>query len=75
VVFANLYNRKTPAGDADQLNNRMIPLFDEHGMPLNRVLTNRRTDLGRAECELYLTIDTFVDPKESTVKNRYCATG
>lgn len=41
VGFAKLYDRKTPVTAADLLNDRELPFFDEHEIPLNRVLTDR----------------------------------
>ncbi len=45
MAFAKLYDRKTPLVAADLLNDRVIPFFDEHGVPLNRILTDRATVL------------------------------
>jgi hypothetical protein len=39
VAFAKLYDRKTPITAAELLNDRVIPFFDEHEIPLCRVLT------------------------------------
>ena len=44
VGFAKLYERKTPITAADLLNDRVIPLFDEHDVALRRVLTDRGTE-------------------------------
>ena len=44
VGFAKLYDRKTPLAAADLLNDRVIPFFDEHEIPLLRVLTDRGTE-------------------------------
>ena len=41
VGFAKLYERKTPLTAADLLNDRVLPFFEEHGIPLCRVLTDR----------------------------------
>src|SRR5579883_2609950 len=45
VAFAKLYDRKTPLVAADLLNDRVIPFFDQHGVPLNRILTDGGTVL------------------------------
>jgi len=42
LAFAKLYDRKTPLVVADLLNDRVIPFFDEHGIPLSRVLDRPR---------------------------------
>ena len=44
VGFAKLYDRKTPITAADLLNDRVIPFFEDHGVPLQRVLTDRGTE-------------------------------
>src|SRR5216117_4280176 len=40
VAAAKVYDSKTPITSADILNDRVVPLFDEHGIPLGRVLTD-----------------------------------
>jgi transposase InsO family protein len=61
VVFAKLYDRKTPITAADLLNDRVVPFFDAHGIPLCRVLTDRGTEYCGSpehhEYELYLAIE------------------
>ena len=44
VVFAKLYDRKTPVTAADLLNDRVLPFFEEHDLELSRVLTDRGTE-------------------------------
>ena len=44
VGVAKPYDRKTPVTAADLLNDRVLPCFEEHAIPLNRVLTDRRTE-------------------------------
>ena len=61
VGFAKLYDRKTPLTAADLLNDRVIPFYDEHDIPLQRVLTDRGTEYcgthDRHEYELYLAVE------------------
>ena len=61
VGFAKLYDRKTPLTAADLLNDRVIPFYDEHAIPLQRVLTDRGTEYcgthDRHEYELYLAVE------------------
>lgn len=61
VAFAKLYDTKTPITAADLLNDRVIPFFDEYGIPVSRVLTDRGTEYcGRPESheyELYLAVE------------------
>jgi transposase InsO family protein len=61
VAFAKLYDRKNAITAADILNDRVIPFYEEHGIPLLRTLTDRGTEFkGRPEhheYELYLQIE------------------
>src|SRR5271167_4533714 len=41
VAFAKLYDRKTPLVAADLLNDRVLPFFEEYGVPMLRILTDR----------------------------------
>src|SRR5579884_679588 len=43
VAFTKLYDTKTPLTAADLLNDRVVPFFETHGIPLSRVLTDRGT--------------------------------
>jgi hypothetical protein len=57
VAFAKLYDRKTPITAAEILNDRVVPFYDEHGIRLSRVLTDRGTEFcGREshDYQLYL---------------------
>ena len=44
VGFAKLYEDKTPITAADILNDRVVPFFDQHEIPLSQVLTDRGTE-------------------------------
>ena len=61
--FAKLYDRKTPLTAADLLNDRVIPFYEEHDIPLQRVLTDRGTEYcgthDRHEYELYLAVENI----------------
>lgn len=61
IAFAKLYTTKTPITSADLLNDRVLPFFVEHELPLLRILTDRGTEYcGRAEThdfQLYLAIN------------------
>jgi transposase InsO family protein len=62
VAAAKLYDRKTPLTAADLLNDRVVPLFEEHGIPLGRVLTDRGTEYCGTdghEYELYLAVENI----------------
>jgi transposase InsO family protein len=70
VAFAKLYDRKTPLTAADLLNDRVLPFFEEHGIPLLRVLTDRGTEYCGSESheyELYLAVEN-VDHTRTKVK-------
>jgi transposase InsO family protein len=61
VAFAKLYDRKNAITAADMLNDVVLPFFEEHEIPLLRVLTDRGTEYcGRREYheyELYLNLE------------------
>lgn len=61
VAFAKLYDSKHAITSADLLNDRVLPFFDEHQIPLLRILTDRGTEYkGKPEYheyELYLQIE------------------
>jgi len=54
VGFAKLYSTKQPINTADLLNDRVLPFFEEQGIRLLRVLTDRGTEYcGRADTHDY----------------------
>ena len=61
VAFAKLYLQKQAIQSADLLNDRVVPFFDEHGIPLLRIQTDRGTEYcGKKEqhdYQLYLAIE------------------
>jgi transposase InsO family protein len=71
VAFAKLYDRKTPLTAADLLNDRVLPFYEEHEIPLSRVLTDRGTEYcgapDRHEYELYLAVEN-IDHTRTKVK-------
>lgn len=60
VAFAKLYTTKTPITAADMLNDRVLPFFAEHDIPVLRILTDRGTEycgkLEQHDYELYLAM-------------------
>jgi transposase InsO family protein len=70
VAFAKLYDRKTPLAAADLLNDRVIPFFEEHEIPLLRVLTDRGTEYcgnrEHHEYELYLAVEDIDHTRTKT---------
>lgn len=61
VAFAKLYLTKEPISAADLLNDRVLPFYQEHQVPLLRVLTDRGTEYcGKVEqhdYQLYLALN------------------
>jgi transposase InsO family protein len=61
VAHCKLYTTKTPITGADLLNDRVIPFFEEHGMGVLRILTDRGTEYcgkqGQHDYQLYLALN------------------
>jgi hypothetical protein len=61
VAFAKLYTTRTPITAADLLNDRVLPFYLEHEVPLLRVLTDRGSEYcGKVEqhdYQLYLAVN------------------
>lgn len=61
VAFAKLYTSKHAITSADILNDRVLPFFEEHDIPMLRILTDRGTEFkGKPEhheYELYLNLE------------------
>lgn len=61
VAFAKLYDRKNALVAADLLNDRVLPFFEQEGIRLLRIMTDRGTEyvgsLENHEYELYLAIE------------------
>lgn len=70
LACAKLYDRKTPITAAELLNDRVLPLFDDHEIPLLRVLTDRGTEYcgnpERHEYELYLAVEDIDHSRTKT---------
>jgi transposase InsO family protein len=70
VGFAKLYTEKTAITAADLLNDRVVPFFDQHGIPLSRVLTDRGTEYcgapDRHPYELYLAVENIDHSRTKT---------
>jgi transposase InsO family protein len=67
VAFAKLYTTKTPITSADLLNDRVLPFYEEHDLPLLRILTDRGTEYcGKADqhdYQLYLAVNDIEHTK------------
>src|SRR5512143_1538865 len=67
VAFAKVYTAKVPVTAADVLNDRVLPFFEEHQIPVLRILTDRGTDfsgaLDKHPYELYLELNEIEHTK------------
>ncbi len=67
VAHCKLYTTKTPITSADLLNDRVLPFFEEHGMSVLRILTDRGTEYcGKVEqhdYELFLGLNDIEHTK------------
>lgn len=67
VAHAKLYTTKTPITAADLLNDRVLPYFESHGLPMLRILTDRGTEYcGTAErhdFQLFLAVNDIEHTK------------
>ena len=64
---AKLYKTKTPITAADMLNDKVLPYYEEHNLPVRRILTDRGTEYcGRADrhdYQLFLAINDIEHTK------------
>lgn len=72
VAFAKLYTSKHAITSAEILNDRVIPFFDQHEIPILRMLTDRGSEFnGRAdnhEYQLYLQLEN-IDHSRTKVRH------
>src|SRR5262247_1321568 len=69
VGFAKLYDRTIPLTAADLLNDRVLPFYEEHGLRLSRMLTDRGTEFCGTqshEYELYLAVEDIDHSRTKT---------
>ena len=63
VADAKLYDRKQAIVAADMLNDRVVPFYDEHEIPLLRILTDRGTEYcgnrEHHEYQLYMAVENI----------------
>jgi len=63
VAFAKVYTQKNALTAADLLNDKVIPFFDEHNVPILRILTDRGTEycgkIEHHEFQLYLAVESI----------------
>ena len=72
VAFAKLYSAKIPVTSVDILNDRVLLFFEEHNIPVLRVLTDRGTEycgsLDKSAYQLYLQLND-IDHTKTKVKS------
>ena len=72
VAQAKLYKTKTPITAADMLNDKVLPFYEQHELPVLRILTDRGTEYcGRADrhdYQLFLAIND-IDHTKTKVKS------
>jgi transposase InsO family protein len=72
VAAVKLYDRKNALVAADMLNDRVLPFFEQQGVPLLRVLTDRGSEycgnLEQHEYELYLAVEN-IDHSKTKAKS------
>lgn len=70
VSFAKLYDQRNALTAADLLNDRVLPFFEAHGVPLLRILTDRGSefvgDRSRHPYELYLALEDIGHTRTKT---------
>ena len=70
LALVKLYDRKNAISAADMLNDRVIPFFEEHGVPLLRILTDRGSEYcGNRESHeyaLYLDLENIEHSRTKT---------
>lgn len=67
VAFAKLYTMKTAITAADTLNDKVLPFFESHQLPMLRILTDRGTEycgkLENHDYQMYLAINDIEHTK------------
>jgi len=72
VAFGKLYTTKTPITAAEVLNDRVLPFFEDQGMGVIRVLTDRGTEYcGSPETHDYQLFLAVNDIEHSRTKTRH----
>ncbi len=58
VAHAKLYTTKTPITAADTLNDRVLPFYEEHELPMLRILTDRDRPGSAAHPDVSLSLES-----------------
>ncbi len=79
TAHAKLYTTKTPITAADMLNDKVLPFYEQHDLPVLRILTDRGTEYcghaDRHDYELFLNINGIEHTKtkvKSSQTNGIC---
>ncbi len=74
VAACKLYTTKTPITAADLLNDRVLPMLEENGVDLVRILTDRGTEfcghLERHDYQLFLAVNDIAAHTYKTETNK-----
>lgn len=72
VAHAKLYTTKTPITAADMLNDKVLPFYEEHDLPVLRILTDRGTEycgrVDKHDYQLFLAIND-IDHTKTKVRS------
>lgn len=72
VAICKLYKTKTAITAADTLNDRVVPFFEHHSVPLLRIMTDRGTEYcGKAESHDYQLFIAMCDIDHTKTKVRH----
>ncbi len=72
MAEAKLYLERTSLTAADLLNDKVLPFFDQYGIEVQRVLTDRGTEYcGRVETHAYELFVHLADKEHTRTKPRH----
>ena len=73
VAQCKLYTTKSPITGADLLNDRVLPFYEQHSLPVLRILTDRGMEycgnVERHDYQLYLAVNE-INHTKTKVKSR-----
>tara|TARA_R110001599_G_C12218174_1_gene657101 strand:- start:1020 stop:1646 length:627 start_codon:yes stop_codon:yes gene_type:complete len=75
VAHAKLHTTKIPITSADLLNDQVLPFYEDHGLPVLRILTDRGTEFcgtpEKHDYQLFLAINHCPAGKRSAAERGY----
>ncbi len=82
VTFCKLYTHKTPTSAADTMNDKVLPFFESHEVPMLWILTDRAAKycdrVDQHDYQLYLAINDIdhtmtnaVLPQSNVISERF----